>query len=139
MLPVSPNLPTIPLVPDTLGMSVPFRDWLNKLVKWGRDSNKQLEQSLGDVNSTVNAADTVGQTLASGATLIINARIQPVAGTAAISKINAAPDFSGAATLIAIEAWTLTTGGNISRAVAPVVGQAVIVIYNPATKIWYPA
>lgn len=139
MLPSSPVLPTTPLVPESLGMSSPFRDWLTKLVKSGRDTGKELERVLGSVIGYTNSLDTVGATLASAATVTISARIHPVTGAVAITRISASPDFSGAVTLVALGAWTLAVGGNIAKAAAPAIGQIVILVYNPATQTWYPS
>jgi len=147
------TLPSPPQVPGSLGMSPDFRAWLKQGVeKWDKDMVRALEQDLGDVHSSLNQWDSVGETLTAASTLYVSARIHMVTGTDTIQKIIIPPDptpptapltFSGRITLIALDSWQIFAvappDGNVALDVSPVVNLAVDMIYVPQVGLWYPA
>lgn len=81
----------------------------------------------------------VGADLASAATIAPTHECHVVTGTAAIDNITLPwVGFAGRLILISLAASTLTTAGNIAKAVTFVANQVNVLYYVPATGKWYP-
>ena len=144
-----PVLPAPPPTP-TLGGSAPFLAWVTGVQQHLANLRRTLDETLGQVIGQVNSGvQGVGVVLDSAdAMLTPTAPIHHVTGVGVITTI-APPGsmqsttdvsaFSGPVWLIADGAWLLATGGNIAAAVTAVVGKAVMVVYDPNSKLWYPS
>lgn len=133
------TLPRPPSAPDAVSLSGPLRQWCNSLIGWCKDLARALEQDGTKVHYEVNALHTFGDELPAQGTMQLTHRNHVVSGTDAIRTLSLAKDFSGSVTLIPTGAWTLVTGGNITKASTAVVGQAMRVVYNPGTQMWSPS
>lgn len=86
----------------------------------------------------------IGAAIASNSTISPVAPVVHVTGTTTITTIVAPTGCSTAGqactvTLIPDGLWGTTTGGNIAVASTAVVGKQLMMIYDPATSLWYPS
>jgi hypothetical protein len=154
MLQVITTNPTPPQVPpdftsiNAIGprgqVNVSFSDVvkaIQSLYKWAQKENTWLNQYCTQVSQSVNTSiSTFGVPLASASSIRVTEALHHVTGSAAISTINYPPNFAGGPIwLVADGMWTLTTGGNIAASANPNIGDVVVVVLDPVTKIWYPA
>lgn len=80
----------------------------------------------------------LGPTIASATTITLSHPVHKISGTTAIDTINPPyTGFVGHTTLIATAAWSLTTNGNVAKAVTAVALEALVLFYDGA--LWYPA
>ena len=96
-------------------------------------------KQVTDVINTGNQVQNVVPSVASATTIAITAFITHVTGTVAIENITVESDFGGQIVLIADDAWTLITGGNIARAAAPGIAQALTLTYDHTLQMWFPS
>jgi len=80
----------------------------------------------------------VGPGLASATTISPSHPVHHVTGTAAIQTISLPPGMTGPLRIIPDAAFTLGTSGNIAKATTAIVGQVLILTYDPETTKWYP-
>jgi hypothetical protein len=85
----------------------------------------------------------IGTAIASATTIAPISAIVHVTGTTPISTLLVPSGCTIAGqgchvTLIPDGAWSTTTGGNIAIGSAAVVGQSLVMTYDPATALWYP-
>jgi hypothetical protein len=81
----------------------------------------------------------VGADLASATTITPTHGIHRVSGTTAIETITVPyTGYSGTICLIATGAWSMTTAGNIAKAVTMVASEAIMLTYHPDAAKWYP-
>ena len=86
----------------------------------------------------LNRVDTSTVTsIASAATIMPTRAIQPVTGTATIDTISVPSDFGGILTLLSVDGFSLTTGGNIAASKILGVGEAVDLYFNILDSLWY--
>jgi len=139
-------LPQPPKPPDRISLSPQLRKWLTEsVVKWRADLIRVLNADSQQVHRELNTlVSTVGPTLESAPEITVTAPIHHVSGVATITTITVPhdpskpSDFSGPIWLIADGMWALAPGGNIAIAKAPVVGQAVNLLFDVASATWYP-
>ena len=112
---------------------------IHSLMGWSGEHHRAVRRTFQGIRAQLNSqVQGVGPALASATTITPSSAIHHVTGSATISTINAPSGFSGPAWLISDAGFSLTTGGNISRAVGPfAAGQLVMVVYDPATATWY--
>lgn len=63
--------------------------------------------------------------------------LQPVTGTATIDTIAVPSEFGGLLTLLSVDGFFLTTGGNIRAARTVLIGEAVTLYLNILDDLWY--
>lgn len=81
--------------------------------------------------------DWLGPTIASAAIITLSHPCHKISGTTAIDTINPPyTGFVGKVTLIATAAWSLTTSGNVAKAVTAVASEAIDLVYDGS--VWYP-
>lgn len=95
-----------------------------------------FQQLQANINQ---AATTQGASIASAATISISSFMHVITGTATISTMNVPLSFAGLVLLGSLNGFSLTTGGNISRALTTVAGQLVVAAFFPVTRVWYVA
>lgn len=94
-----------------------------------------LFDSVGDTPNIL-----IGSPLASATTIALDHGIHHVTGTSTIQTITIPwTGFSGTCYLIADNAWSLGTAGNINSAVTVASGNIVQITYDPTNLKWYPA
>lgn len=86
---------------------------------------------------------TVGNAIASAATIAPTAPITHITGTTQITTITAPSQFTqtgygGCFTLIPDGAWSTGTSGNIAVALTATVSQSIMFCYDNGTSKWYP-
>lgn len=144
-LPVYPRF-TQPsrLVPEGLRLSPGLRHVLeDQIMGWVLTHLRELTQDLQLVHGQINSAvQGVGDDLPSGPSITPTNPIHVVTGSSPISKIVAPLSFSGPLWLIPDGTWKLVVtappDGNIARAVQASPGEAVLVVYDYRTTLWYP-
>lgn len=108
---------------------------------WGSQLVKALTDWFQPAVAQIN--ETVGPAIASATTITITNAIHHVTGTTEIDKINVPQGFSGSVKLIPDGAFTTAVvaapNGNIAKASTAVVGQVMILTYDPATSKFYPS
>lgn len=132
-----------PNSPNDLG---PVKDWkavvqkVSEVARWSRDLGNWLSTSVvGPTQTKVNGLTSGFSTVASDTSVNLSTAVTHVTGTNTITTITPGSGFSGVAWLIADDAFSLGTGGNIALARGPYTpGQAVKVVYDPTTATWYP-
>lgn len=78
-----------------------------------------------------------GPTIASATTITLSRGFHKISGTTAIDTVNPPyTGFVGKVTLVATGAWSLTTNGNVAKAVTMVANEAMDMTYDGST--WYP-
>ena len=132
-----------PNPPTALGMQ---KDWkaivqkVGEMARWSRDLGVWIHSTVIDpVQTKVNGLTSGFSTASSSSTVQLSTAVTHVTGTNTITNLTPGQGFSGVAWLIADGAFSLGTGGNIALARGPyTVGQAVKVIYDSSTGMWYP-
>jgi len=138
-LPESPVLPRALGGPAGIPLSPELRRHLEEHSVFARDLVRAVSQDLTDVHSVINSmVQGVGAPLASAATITVDHPIHTVTGTAAIATINAPAGFSGPIFLLASDAWSIVTGGNIALALTATAGTAIVCVYDYVTAMWSP-
>ena len=113
---------------------------VSEMARWTRDLANWLHSTVIDPTQTkVNGLTSGFSNAASAATVQLSTAVTHVTGTNTITTLTPGTGFSGVAWLIADGAFSLGTGGNIALARGPyTVGQAVKVVYDSSTGMWYP-
>jgi len=95
-----------------------------------------LHQNFDTVQSNLQPFPT---TVASAATIAPTTFLTIVTGTAAVANIT--PPVSGQHMLAFLPqaAFTTVATGNIGKASVPVVGQVLLLFYNPITGVYWPS
>ena len=101
------------------------------LTKWAKE--------ITDIINTGTQVQNIVPVVASAATINIVAYLSHISGSVAIQNIVVEDDFGGTICLICDAAFTLITGGNIARAGAPGVNQAVYLSYDHNAGLWFPS
>lgn len=93
-----------------------------------------FQQLQANINQ---AATTQGANIAAAATISISSFMHVITGTGTISTMQVPKAFAGLVLLASLNGFSMTTGGNISRAITTTAGQLVIAAFFPVTRIWY--
>ena len=131
--PLQQNVPNLP--------DVSTRDGARLAIKMLHTYLRQYVQNMDKFQSSV--VDNLNPliwtpSIAAAATIVPGNTLQPITGTATIDTISAAKE-SMRFTLMAVDGFSLTTGGNIAAARTIAAGNAVTLFFNSGgDALWYP-